>query len=282
MSFTENSPRFINCKGSLLSLDHPRVMGILNLTPDSFFDGGKHKSLEKAINKTKQMVDEGASFIDVGAYSSRPGAEHISQEEELKRLFFLKELIIEFPNTYFSIDTFRAEVAKFAIENGASIVNDISGGEADDRMYNTVAELQVPYICMHMKGSPQNMQKHPEYENIINELAFYFSEKMQKLNLLGVNDVILDPGFGFGKTVEHNFEILRRINEIMIFDTPFLIGVSRKSMINKTLNVPSTEALNGTTALNSLALLNGASILRVHDVKEAIETIKLVQAYRGN
>jgi len=273
----------INCKGNLIDLSKPKVMGILNVTPDSFFDGGKHNSTELALHKTEQMLDEGADFIDIGAYSSRPGAAHISEEEELNRLSILKEITKQFPEALISIDTFRSNVARFAVENGASIVNDISAGNLDKEMFATVADLQVPYIAMHMQGNPESMQHNPRYaeEGITIQVVKELSKVVNDLNLLGVNDIILDPGFGFGKTVENNYQLLRELDHLNILKCPILVGVSRKSMINKVLKINQKESLNGTTALHMKALENGVNILRVHDVKEASEAIQLHAAYHG-
>ncbi|MCB0482504.1 MAG: dihydropteroate synthase [Flavobacteriales bacterium] len=278
---SDKSSRTINCSGKLVPLSTPHVMGILNLTPDSFYDGGKYTQGKNAFFQTEKMVKEGATFIDVGAYSSRPGAKHISLEEELARLSGLSELTKRFPETHFSIDTFRSEVARYGIENGTCIINDISGGELDSEMFETVAQLKVPYICMHMKGQPQTMQQNPTYTDVVSEMLLYFSEKVNKLRLLGVSDIILDPGFGFGKSLEDNYEVLRRWPEIGVLELPWLAGVSRKSMINKVLNIKSLGSLNGTTALNMICLINGANFLRVHDVKEAVETVSLFRAYQG-
>lgn len=274
----------INCKGNLIDLSKPKVMGILNVTPDSFFDGGKHNSAELALHKTEQMLDEGADFIDIGAYSSRPGAAHISEEEELNRLSILKEITKQFPEALISIDTFRSNVARFAVENGACIVNDISAGNLDKEMFATVADLQVPYIAMHMQGNPENMQHNPTYaeEGITIQVIKELSKVVNDLNLLGVNDIVLDPGFGFGKTVENNYQLLRELDHVNILKCPILVGISRKSMINKVLEINQKESLNGTTALHMKALENGASILRVHDVKEALEAIQLHAAYHGD
>ncbi len=270
----------LNCRGKLLDLSTPVVMGILNLTPDSFYDGGEINSIDAAIEKCSLMLEEGAAIIDVGAYSSRPGAEDISEEEELKRLLpYLKELVINFPDAVFSVDTFRANVAEKAIENGASIINDISGG--NDEMFQTVRELGVPYILMHIKGTPQTMQQNLKEGKILNEVIMYFSEKLNKLHKLGVNDIILDPGFGFGKTLEQNYELLKAFEQFRIFDKPVLAGISRKSMINKVLGTKPEAALNGTTVLNTLLIEKGAAILRVHDVKEAVEAVKLVQQFNS-
>ncbi len=266
----------INCKGTLIDLSCPKVMGILNITPDSFFDGGKFNDQDTILQHTKGMLDNGATFIDIGGYSSKPGAKNVSLEEEESRIIPIIQLLIkEFPKIILSIDTFRSEIAKKAINNGASIINDISGGELDHNMFKTVSELQVPYILMHMKGTPQNMQNKPNYENIITEINEYFAKKTWQLKSLGVNDIILDPGFGFGKTLDHNFELLKKQHLIGFGKLPILTGVSRKSMISKTLNISPEEALNGTTVLNTIALQKGTSLLRVHDVKEAMECVKL-------
>lgn len=250
-------------------------MGILNLTPDSFYDGGELNTIDAAITKCAKMLNDGAAIIDIGAYSSRPGAEDISEEEELKRLLpYLKELVSNFPDAVFSVDTFRANVAEKAIENGTAIINDISGG--NDEMFQTIRELGVPYILMHIKGTPQTMQQNLQQGKILNEVMYYFSERLNKLHRLGVNDIILDPGFGFGKTLEQNYELLREFEHFGIFDKPVLAGVSRKSMINKVLGTKPENALNGTAVLNTILLEKGVSILRVHDVKESVEAIKLI------
>jgi dihydropteroate synthase len=268
----------INCKGTLVDLSSPKVMGILNITPDSFFDGGTHNNTTQILHKVDKMLNEGATFIDVGAYSSRPGAKHISEEEELTRILPVIELIIkEFPTSLISVDTFRSNVASACIEKGACMVNDISAGNLDPTMFFTIAKYQVPYIIMHMQGTPQNMQIKPTYNNIINEVLFYFSKKIAELRALSVNDIIADVGFGFGKTLEHNYQLLANLNLFKNLDIPLLAGVSRKSMLFKPLQISANEALNATTAANTIALLNGAKILRVHDVKEAIETIKVVE-----
>jgi dihydropteroate synthase len=277
----------LNCRGKLLDLSTPVVMGILNLTPDSFYDGGELTTIDAAITKCSKMLNDGAAIIDIGAYSSRPGAEDISEEEELKRLLpYLKELVISFPDAVFSVDTFRATVAKTAIENGAAIINDISGqphpqplskGEGSNAsMFELVASLGVPYILMHIKGTPQTMQQNLQEGKILNDVMYYFSERLNNLHRLGVNDIILDPGFGFGKTIEQNYELLREFEQFKMFDKPLLAGVSRKSMINKVLGTKPENALNGTTVLNTLLLERGADILRVHDVKEAVEAVQLV------
>lgn len=270
----------LNCRGKLLDLSTPMVMGILNLTPDSFYDGGELNSIDAAINKCAKMLKDGAAIIDIGAYSSRPGAEDISEQEELKRLLpYLKELVCNFPDAVFSADTFRATIAQKAIENGATIINDISGG--NDEMFRTVRSSGVPYILMHIKGTPQTMQQNLQKGKILKEVMFYFSERLNKLHRLGVNDIILDPGFGFGKTLEQNYELLREFEQFRIFDKPVLAGISRKSIINKVLGTKPEMALNGTTVLNTLLLEKGADILRVHDVKEAVEAVKLLQQFNS-
>lgn len=252
-------------------------MGILNLTPDSFYDGGHYKSDKSILEKVEKMLIDGATFIDIGAYSSRPNATHISEEEELKRLLPVLELILrKFPEVLISIDTFRSNVAKKSIEAGACMINDISAGEIDTHMFETIAKLQVPYILMHMKGTPQTMQQNPTYENIITEVMFYFTEKIHQLRKLGLNDVIIDVGFGFGKTIEHNFKLLENLAYFKHLEVPILSGLSRKSMLYKPLNTSAKEALNATSIANTIALLNGTSILRVHDVKEAVEAVKIV------
>ena len=268
----------LNVRGKILSLDKPVVMGILNLTPDSFYDGGVYFTEKEALKRAEQILAEGGTIIDMGAYSSRPGAINISTEEELKRLIpALKAIVKEFPDAVVSADTFRAAVAEQAIEEGAAIINDISGGGLDDRMFETVARLQVPYILMHMRGNPQTMTKLTDYEDVLKEVLHYFSEKVYALHLLGVKDIIIDPGFGFSKTKEQSFSLLKELNYFKLLNLPILAGVSRKSMIYKTLNTSATEALNGTTALNTVSLLKAANILRVHDVKEAVEAVKLIK-----
>lgn len=268
----------INCKGKLIDLSSPKVMGILNITPDSFFDGGQNNNNNAILSKVENMLNSGATFIDVGAYSSRPGAKHISEDEELTRILPVVDLLIKaFPDIIISVDTFRSSVAEQCLLNGASLVNDISAGNLDQNMFLTIAKFQVPYIMMHMQGTPQNMQTKPIYNNIINEVLFYFSKKISELRALGVNDVIVDVGFGFGKTLEHNYQLLANLELFKKLEVPILTGVSRKSMLFKPLNISANEALNATTAANTIALLNGATILRVHDVKEAIETITIVE-----
>lgn len=269
--------RTINIKGKIISLDQPLVMGILNLTPDSFYDGGTNSTLENIFSKTKKMLEDGADIIDIGGYSSRPGATDISIEDELNRVIpviqFLKN---EIPEIIISIDTFRAEVAQKAIVAGAAIINDISAGELDDKMFETVANLQVPYIMMHSRGTPQNMQKQTDYSNLISEMIDYFVLKLNRLKKLGINDIIIDPGFGFAKTLDQNYEILEKLTYFNVLELPMLVGVSRKSMIFKFLDISPDDALNGTTVLNTVALQKGANIIRVHDVKQAKQTIQLL------
>ena len=271
----------INCGGELLDLSIPRIMGILNITPDSFYDGGKYISNTQIIDRVQQMINEGCDILDIGAYSSRPGAKDISEKEEINRLTPIIELIKKhFPDIILSIDTFRAVVAEYVIQNfNIEIINDISAGDMDSKMFEVIAKHQVPYIMMHMQGTPQNMQNNPKYENVVKEVIRYFAKKVDHLKLLGVNDLILDPGFGFGKTIDHNYQLLKHLNDFKIFELPILTGLSRKSMIYKYLNQSPNEALNGTSILNTLALLGGANTLRVHDVKEAKETILLTQKY---
>jgi len=267
----------INCKGNLIDLTLPKVMGILNITPNSFFDGGKYTDENSVLQQVEKMLVDGATFIDVGAYSSKLNAEFVSEDEETSRLIPVIELILKnFPETLISVDTFRANVAKKAIENGACIINDISAGSLDENMIQTVAKLQVPYIMMHMKGNPQTMQSLAQYENIVKEMLFYFSEKVAQARSLGINDLIIDPGFGlFAKTLEQNFEVMNKLELFQMLELPLLVGVSRKSMIYKTLETSAEFALNGTTVLNTIALQKGVKILRVHDVKEAMECVKL-------
>ena len=266
----------LNCNGKLIDLTSPKVMGILNVTPNSFYDGGKHTEEKVILKQVEKMLLEGATFIDVGGYSSKPNAEEVSEEQELQRILpVVQNISKEFPNTVISIDTFRSKVAQAAVENGAAIINDISAGNLDVKMMETVAQLQVPYIMMHMKGTPQTMQSLTQYENIVKEMLFYFSEKIALARSFGINDLILDPGFGFAKTVDQNFEILNKLDLFQITELPILAGLSRKSMIYKTLNTSAQFALNGTTSLNTISLMKGAKILRVHDVKEAVECVQL-------
>lgn len=268
----------INCNGNLIDVSSPKVMGILNITPDSFYDGGKYKNESDILHQVERMLNEGATFIDVGAYSSRPGAAHISENEELQRIApVIKLLTKNFPEIIISLDTFRSKIAEESVDLGAAIINDISGGKMDEKMFATIGKLQVPYIVMHMIGTPQTMQKNPVYENVITEITSFFAEQLFKLRALHVNDIIIDMGFGFGKTITHNFEILQNLNLFKHLDVPILTGVSRKSMLYKTLDITAKEALNATTVANTIALLNGTNILRVHDVKEAVEAIRIVE-----
>ena len=275
--------KYINVKGQLLDLDYPRVMGILNVTPDSFYADSRKQSEEEIIARVQQIHDEGGEIIDLGAYSSRPNADHISTAEEMSRLQKALKIINQnFPNAILSVDTFRADVAKMCVEEyGVAIINDIAAGMMDDRMFTTVAQLGVPYIMMHMQGTPQDMQKDPHYDNIVKEILYYFSEKVQRLRDLGAKDLILDPGFGFGKTVAHNYELMEHMEEFSIFELPILVGISRKSMIYKLLGGGPDNALNGTSVLNTVALMKGANILRVHDVKEAVEVVKMITTLKG-
>ncbi len=269
----------INCKGRLIDLSTPKVMGILNVTPDSFFDGGVYTNKENIYKRILSMIDEGADIIDIGAVSTRPNSDFPNEQEEWNRLLPALEVIKrDFPNFCFSLDTFRSTIAQKAVEQyGIAIINDISAGNLDNNMFATIKKLQVPYIIMHMQGTPKTMQINPTYNNVTSDIIKFFSEKISKLYELGVNDIIIDPGFGFGKTIEHNYTLLRHLDHFKILDHPILVGVSRKSMIYKTLNITPTEALNGTTVLHTISLLKGANILRVHDVKEAKEVIKLVE-----
>jgi dihydropteroate synthase len=271
----------INCLGKLIDLSSPKVMGILNVTPNSFYDGGRHRDEKSLLGQVEKMLVEGAAFIDIGAYSSKPDAEFVSQEEEIARLIPIIKLVLQhFPETLISVDTFRSNVARAAIENGACIINDISAGSLDEKMMPTVAELQVPYVMMHMKGNPQTMQSLAQYQNITKEMLLYFSRKVAEARSLGINDLVIDPGFGFAKTLEQNFEVMNNLELFQILELPMLVGISRKSMIYKTLETQPDFALNGTTVLNTIALQKGANILRVHDVKEAIESINLVNKLR--
>ncbi|MEC3907491.1 dihydropteroate synthase [Tamlana sp. 2201CG12-4] len=269
----------INCKGQLIDLSTPKVMGILNITPDSFYDGSIYKNESDVLNQVEKMLSEGATFIDVGAYSSRPNANHVSEADELKRILPIVDLILKaFPETLLSIDTFRSQVAKQCIETGAALINDISAGNLDPNMLQTISGLHVPYIMMHMRGTPQNMQQQTQYDNLTNDIILYFSERIKAAKSLGIVDLIIDPGFGFAKTLEQNYELLNTLELFKMIEKPLLVGISRKSMIYKKLKISALDALNGTTILNTIALQKGASILRVHDVKEAVECIKLVES----
>jgi dihydropteroate synthase len=268
----------LNINGRLMDLSPPRVMGVLNVTPDSFYTGCRAQTERDIACRVRQILDEGAAIIDIGAYSSRPDAEHITPEEEMSRLRTGLEIINRnHPDAVVSVDTFRADVAAMCVEEyGVAIINDIAAGEMDSRMFETVARLQTPYIMMHMQGTPQNMQKDPHYDDLIKEVFLYFARKVQQLRDLGAKDIILDPGFGFGKTLEHNYELMAHLEEFAVFELPLLVGVSRKSMITRLLGVTPQEALNGTTVLNTVCLLKGADIIRVHDVKEAVEAVRIV------
>ncbi|TAH43580.1 MAG: dihydropteroate synthase [Bacteroidetes bacterium] len=269
--------KYLNCSGRLLDLSTPIIMGILNLSPDSFFDGGKYPEEKNYIDAVRLMLDQGAGIIDIGAQSTRPGASLLASDEEWSRLHTpLKNLQREFPDAIFSIDTFYSSVAKKSVELGVSMVNDVSAGSIDPKMFSTVAALKVPYVLMHMQGVPATMQANPKYDNVSIELIDFFSEKTEQLLESGVTDIIIDPGFGFGKSMEHNFLLLKKLAVLKIHDMPILAGLSRKSMVSKVLGIKSNEALNGTTVLNTIALMKGADILRVHDVKEAVECVKLV------
>lgn len=271
----------LNCKDRLLVVDKPLVMGIINATPDSFYPGSRHHQVGEVLKQAEKMIREGADIIDVGGQSTRPGSEEVSAAEELERVIGLIEsLHFNFPATILSIDTFYSSVARSAVLAGASMVNDISSGDRDHNMVVTVGKLQVPYICMHMKGTPATMQQHAQYDNIEMEILDYFIQKIDHCRKAGIKDVIIDPGFGFAKNIDQNFHLLNQLGIFKMLDVPILCGLSRKSTIYKTLDIPVEEALNGTTVLNTIAILNGANILRVHDVKEAREVIKLLDAYR--
>ena len=266
----------INCKGQIIDLSTPKIMGILNITPNSFYDGGKYSLENNAITQVKKMLNEGATFIDIGAYSSKPNAEFVSEKEELSRIIpVVKEILIEFPEALLSIDTFRSSVAKECINNGAALINDISAGSLDEKMMEVIASNNIPYIMMHMRGNPKTMQSQTNYDHIINEMITYFSDKISQARNLGINDLIIDPGFGFAKTIDQNYEILSNLELFKVLELPILAGVSRKSMIYKTLDINAEEALNGTSVLNTISITKGASIIRVHDVKEAMECVKL-------
>lgn len=275
----KQTPYSINVNGKLIDLTEPQVMGILNVTPDSFYSGSRKQTEEDIRNRVKQIIDEGGQMIDIGAYSSRSGADDVSTQEEMARLRHGMKIVNEMaPDMPVSVDTFRADVAKMCVEElGVGIINDISGGELDKRMFETVAKLGVPYILMHMKGTPQTMQQAPHYDDLMKEIMLYFAEKIQKLRDLGQKDIILDPGYGFAKTIEHNYELLGHQEMLHVFELPLLVGISRKSMIFRLLGSSPEESLNGTSVLNTIALQKGASILRVHDVKECVEVVKIVK-----
>lgn len=278
--FTTN--KTLNCCGELIDLSQPKVMGIINVTPDSFYAGSRQIDLRSILKQAEKMLAEGATFLDVGGYSSRPGAEDISMEEESQRVLpAIQAVIKEFPRAFVSVDTFRSSIAQQAVDVGACMVNDISGGELDNQMFSTIAELQVPYVLMHMRGTPQTMTQHTDYEDLIKDIMDYFHPKVYQLRLMGVKDCIVDVGFGFSKTVEQNFTLLNALDYFKMLEKPLLVGLSRKSMIWRTLKTDAEHALNGTTTLHTIALIKGASILRVHDVKEAVETIELVGKYNS-
>lgn len=268
----------INCKGNLIDLSTPKVMGVINLTPDSFYDGGKLTSEKEILLQANKMLQEGATFLDLGAYSSRPGAKFVSEKEEIHRLLpVIKILLNEFPETLLSIDTFRSNVANESIYAGASLINDISAGTLDDHMFKIIAQHQVPYVMMHMRGTPETMMQNTDYTNLTKEVIYYFSERIAKARSFGINDLIVDPGFGFSKTLDQNYELFNDLELFRYLNVPLLIGISRKSMIQKKIKTTAADSLNGTTALHAIAIQKGASILRVHDVKEAFETINLLQ-----
>lgn len=269
----------LNCNQRLIDLSTPKVMGILNITPDSFYDGGRYGNESDILRQAEKMLDDGATFIDVGAYSSRPGAEHVPEAEELRRIMPIITLLTKhFPDILISVDTFRSQVARTCLENGAALINDISAGVLDDGMYAVIAKYQVPYIMMHLKGTPQSMQENTTYENLLNDILYYFSERILAARTAGIKDIVVDPGFGFAKNLSQNYELLGKLDLFHRLDLPLLIGVSRKSMIYKVLETDAQGALNGTTALHMFALGKGAHILRVHDVKEAMDCIQLMNA----
>jgi dihydropteroate synthase len=268
----------INCNGRLVDLSLPKVMGIINITPDSFFEESRSESVEAVLKRVEQVLEEGGDMIDVGAYSSRPGAAHVPEEEEGRRLWpVLSAIRDHWPDVLISLDTFRGQIAEKAVgEYGVDIINDISAGQLDDTMFDAIARLNVPYVLMHIQGDPQNMQKKPQYKNVTGDVLLFLAKKIDQLRSRGVSDIIVDPGFGFGKTINHNYELLHNLEQFKMFELPLLVGVSRKSMIYRFLGGSPETALNGTTVLNTLALTGGAKILRVHDVKEAAECVKLV------
>jgi len=276
-------PKYINVAGKLLDLSIPKVMGVINITPDSFYEGSRATEEKEILKAATEIIEDGADIIDIGGYSSRPGAAEVPPEEEKKRVLTAICLISrEFPEIIISVDTFRSEIAREAVsECGAHMINDISGGEADSNMLDVIQQLNVPYIMMHMQGMPENMQDNPVYADVVADILVWFSSKIARLQSAGVKDIIIDPGFGFGKTVSHNFEILHRLADFSISGLPLLVGMSRKSMIWKTLGVSPEEALNGTTVLNTIALMKGADILRVHDVKEAVQVVRLMEMIKN-
>lgn len=273
----------LNCLGNLVDLKVPKVMGILNSTPNSFYDGGKYLSETSLLSQVEKMLFEGATFIDVGAYSSKPNAELVTEQEEVARIVPVVALILKhFPKAILSIDTFRSYVAEICVENGAAMINDISAGSLDEKMFEMVSKLQVPYCMMHLRGTPQSMQNHTDYTDITKELLFYFSEKVAKARSFGINDLLIDPGFGFAKNIEQNYEVLQKLQALEVIELPILVGLSRKSMVYKPLGITPEEALNGTSVVNTIALTKGAKILRVHDVKEAMECITLFEKCNSN
>lgn len=273
-----NKIKTINCGGELIDFQSAKVMGIVNITPDSFYDGGTLTTEKAILERVEKHLTDGATFIDIGAVSTRPGSKAVYEIEELERLLpVIKSIKKEFPNAIISIDTYRSKIADIVIKEGACIINDISSGDMDESMFKIITKHKVPYIMMHIQGTPENMQQNPVYQNVTKEVIYYFSQKLEIINKLGINDVILDPGFGFGKTIDHNYQLLKELSLFKFAECPILVGISRKSMIYKLLNNSAQNALNGTTAVNTIALINGADILRVHDVKQAVETIKIVE-----
>lgn len=271
----------LNCKGKLLVMDKPWVMGIINATPDSFFEGHLNKGIDGILELAAKMISEGATILDIGGQSTRPGSKRVEASEEIERVIpVIENILKQHPDVLISIDTYYSKVANAAVGAGAAIVNDISAGNMDNGMIPAVGQLKVPYICMHMQGTPDTMQQHPKYENVITAVLDFFIQKVEECKKAGINDIILDPGFGFGKTINHNFQLLKNLPVFKMLDLPILAGISRKSTIYKTLGIDVSEALNGTTVLNTIALMNGASVLRVHDVKEAKEAVDLFEAYR--
>ena len=273
----------INFKGNLISLDLPIVMSILNTTPDSFFDGGKYNSIDKALKKVESDLKMGATIIDIGGYSSKPNGSEVSIEEEIKRTIpYIEKIVASFPGVKISIDTFRGKVASLALDAGAGMINDISAWNMDDKMLEIIKKHKIPYVLMHMKGTPKTMQRNPNYTNLINDIIRFLSKKVNQLKEYGINDIIIDPGFGFGKTISDNYKLLKNLESLKVLNLPILIGLSRKSMIYKVLETSNLNSINGTTALNMLALSKGVKILRVHDVKQAMECIKLNQEINKN
>jgi dihydropteroate synthase len=269
----------LNCKGRLLPIDTPVIMGIINMTPDSFYEGSRFGNIDEILHEADKMLNEGAGILDIGGQSTRPGSKAVGIAEELKRILpAIESIHHRFPEAYLSVDSYQAEVAREAVAAGADLINDISGGSFDPLMYETIAQLKVPYICMHVKGSQQTMHANPYYDDVTTEVLDYFIGRLTEVKNAGINDVIVDPGFGFSKNQEHNFKLLRELNCFSILGKPVMVGLSRKSTIYKTLNITAADALNGSTVLHTIALLRGANILRVHDVKEAMEAVKLVQA----